>query len=139
MECSHCHNQFQPSRADARFCSDRCRVAAHRARAQVALTPNEIEQAQAAVTYYRAFDRQRGGKRRRFPRKIERVLERGEAIHLLAGRSFGAPTTTEAENVVLVYGTDEIHHWIDGLDQDQAAIGTLRRALLKAIERTTKQ
>jgi hypothetical protein len=30
--CAHCGQEFTPSRSDARFCSGRCRVAAHRAR-----------------------------------------------------------------------------------------------------------
>lgn len=29
--CAHCATEFVPSRRDARFCSGRCRVAAHRA------------------------------------------------------------------------------------------------------------
>jgi hypothetical protein len=29
--CDHCHHNFIPTRRDARFCSGRCRVAAHRA------------------------------------------------------------------------------------------------------------
>lgn len=31
-ECEHCHAPFEPWRSDARFCSGRCRVAAHRTR-----------------------------------------------------------------------------------------------------------
>src|SRR5215203_1298838 len=30
-ECEHCSQPFTPSRYDARYCSGRCRVAAHRA------------------------------------------------------------------------------------------------------------
>jgi hypothetical protein len=30
--CGHCGETFRPARVDARFCSTRCRVAAHRAR-----------------------------------------------------------------------------------------------------------
>ena len=30
-ECWHCHDPFYPARSDARYCSPRCRVAAHRA------------------------------------------------------------------------------------------------------------
>jgi hypothetical protein len=30
--CEHCDEAFTPKRADARFCSTKCRVAAHRAR-----------------------------------------------------------------------------------------------------------
>jgi hypothetical protein len=30
--CEHCGNEFLPARRDARFCSGRCRVAAHRRR-----------------------------------------------------------------------------------------------------------
>ncbi len=31
--CDHCGTEFEPARSDARFCSGRCRVAAHRAAA----------------------------------------------------------------------------------------------------------
>lgn len=31
--CDHCHQEFTPARRDAKFCSGRCRVAAHRASA----------------------------------------------------------------------------------------------------------
>jgi len=31
--CARCGGQFVPLRSDAQFCSDRCRVASHRARA----------------------------------------------------------------------------------------------------------
>jgi hypothetical protein len=32
LQCQHCQQRFQPRRQGARFCSTRCRVAAHRAR-----------------------------------------------------------------------------------------------------------
>ena len=32
MRCEHCREEFFQTRSDARFCSGRCRVAAHRAR-----------------------------------------------------------------------------------------------------------
>ena len=32
VECHHCGKKFQPKRSTAKFCSDRCRVANHRAR-----------------------------------------------------------------------------------------------------------
>lgn len=34
--CEHCGDQFTPARADAKFCSVKCRVAAHRGRAAAA-------------------------------------------------------------------------------------------------------
>jgi len=33
LRCGHCGERFQAKRQDARYCSTRCRVAAHRARA----------------------------------------------------------------------------------------------------------
>lgn len=39
-ECEHCEGEFV-GRADARFCSTRCRVAAHRARVKAGHTPEE--------------------------------------------------------------------------------------------------
>jgi hypothetical protein len=35
LQCAHCGNPFAPTRSDARFCSGRCRTAAHRARREV--------------------------------------------------------------------------------------------------------
>lgn len=32
VTCEHCHEPFVPTRSDARYCSTRCRVAAHRSR-----------------------------------------------------------------------------------------------------------
>lgn len=32
--CDHCGDNYTPPRTDSRYCSGRCRVAAHRARAQ---------------------------------------------------------------------------------------------------------
>jgi hypothetical protein len=32
QDCQHCGTAFAPARSDARYCSGRCRVAAHRAR-----------------------------------------------------------------------------------------------------------
>lgn len=32
MPCAHCGEDFTPKRSDARYCSGKCRVAAHRAR-----------------------------------------------------------------------------------------------------------
>ncbi|PBC57039.1 hypothetical protein CJ177_15815 [Rhodococcus sp. ACPA1] len=31
VACAHCSGEFTPARSDARYCSTRCRVAAHRA------------------------------------------------------------------------------------------------------------
>jgi len=34
MACKHCGETFQPTRDDAKYCSGRCRVAAHRAKSK---------------------------------------------------------------------------------------------------------
>ncbi len=35
IDCSHCSESFTPKRSDSRFCSTKCRVAAHRLKAQI--------------------------------------------------------------------------------------------------------
>ena len=49
--CAACQRKFKPKRSDARYCSDACRQAAHRARAKE--DELEVEIRRARVRYWR--------------------------------------------------------------------------------------
>lgn len=54
VTCRGCERRFRPARADARYCSDACRQAAHRARRKGDPTDREIEEAR--VRYWRLIE-----------------------------------------------------------------------------------
>ena len=134
MVCAYCLEGFDPKRSDQRYCSTRCRVAAHR---QAEKQP--IEEARAAFKYYRTLNTSRGGGRRKFSPAVERLAVACNALRLSAGNIETSISAHEQDGtlnyraIVEVAGAAEVEKWLARLDADRRTLDRIQAGLRAAI------